>query len=132
MWLCNIIWGKLLNFSLGAGIYDPKFDKALPNNSLILAGRNLDFICVSGSHYSSVGDVIDNNGTNITESPNDPFFTFQRTTGALHVKSTDQFSFKSYDQGIYTCRIPDEKGLHSVAEVHVGLYPSDTDGKQSW
>ena len=118
---CQII------FSLGAGIYDLNNNTALPNNSLILAGRILDFNCVSGSSRSDVGDVFDNRQRNISEFMDDPFFTFTRTVGAIHVQSFRRFNFN--DEGIYTCRIPDDTG--SIVDVHVGLYRNDTDGKQS-
>ena len=121
--MCNIMWG---NFSLGAGIYDSINHVALPNNSLILARQNLDFNCVSGSRLSNVGDVLDNDKMDISTSRDDPFFTFQRTIGAIHVKSLRQF--QSSDEGIYTCRIPDETG--SIVGVNVGLYRNDSVCKQ--
>ena len=120
------MWGNLSIFSLGAGIYDSINHAALPNNSLILAGQNLDFNCISGSSLSNVGDIFDNDGMDISTSRDDPFFTFQRTIGAIHVKSVRQL--QSNEQGIYTCQIPDETG--SIVDVNVGLYCDDSACKQ--
>ena len=92
-----------------------------------MAGDNLDFKCVSGSRDSDVGDVYDVNDMDITTSPHDAFFTFQRTIGAIHVQSARGLEEK--DVGIYTCIIPDE--TESNATVHVGLYRDESDGKQS-
>ena len=80
----------------------------------------IDFHCVSGSYHPNVGHLFDINEIDIATSNGDPPFSFQHTTGAIHVQSLRQL--QSNEQGIYTCRIPDETG--STVNVNVGLYLS--------
>lgn len=109
-----------LNISLGAGIcYLSSDHPILPNNGLILVnGQVNEFHCISGSTISNVGHLFDINEVNITTSNSDPFFTFHHTPGTLLVKSLRWLH--SNEQGIYTCRTPDETG--SIVDVNVGLY----------
>ena len=106
----------------GAGIYvSGSPSAALPNNGMIVAGssgRIGDFRCVSGSRQSNVGHLFDMNDVDITTSSSDPFFTFRHSPGMVHVRSLR--SLHSNEQGIYTCRIPDETG--TTVNVNVGLY----------
>ena len=115
---------KLIN--LGAGIYVSSGHTALPNNGIILiSGRVGDFRCISGSRHSNVGHLFDMNEIDITTSTSDPFFTFRHSPGTVHVRSVR--NLRSNEQGIYTCRIPDETG--SIVDVNVGLYLSGNASK---
>ena len=108
---------------LGAGIYVSSGHTALPNNGMILtdAGERISgFRCISGSHRSSIGHLFDMNEVDITTSNSDPFFTFRNSPGTVHVRSLR--SLRTNEQGIYTCRIPDETG--TTVDVNVGLYLS--------
>ena len=108
---------------LGAGIYVSSGHTALPNNGMILTGaggRISGFRCISGSRQSSIGHLFDMNEVDITTSNSDPFFTFRNSPGTVNVRSLR--SLRSNEQGIYTCRIPDETG--TTVDVNVGLYLS--------
>ena len=113
----------LISFILGAGIYVSHGHTALPNNGMILTGaggRISGFRCISGTSRSNVGHLFDINEADITTSNTDPFFTFRNSPGTVHVRSLR--SLLSNEQGIYTCRIPDERG--TTVDVNVGLYLS--------
>ena len=114
--------------TLGAGIYVAHGHDALPNNGMIVAGRGgriSEFRCISGYSRSNVGHLFDINEVDITTSNSDPFFTFRYNPGTVHVRSLR--SLRSNEQGIYTCRIPDETG--TTVDVNVGLYLSSNDCK---
>ena len=109
---------------LGAGIYVAHGHVTLPNNGIILAGaggRIGEFRCISGSNRFNVGHLFDINEVDITTSSSDPFLTLRHTSpGTVQVRSIR--SLRSNEQGIYTCRIPDETG--TTVDVNVGLYLS--------
>ena len=108
---------------LGAGIYVANGHTALPNNGMIVTGaggRISEFRCLSGSTHPNTGHLFDINETDITLSNTDPFFTFRGSPGMVHVRSIRALA--SNEQGIYTCRIPDETGV--TVDVNVGLYLS--------
>ena len=112
-----------LSFTLGAGVYVAQGHVALPNNGIILTGvggRISEFRCISGSSRSNVGHLFDISEVDITTSNSDPFFTLRHSPGTVQVRSIR--SLRSNEQGIYTCRIPDETG--TTMDVNVGLYLS--------
>ena len=114
--------------TLGARIYVAHGHDALPNNGMIVAGpggRISEFRCISGYSRSNVGHLFDINEVDITTSNSDPFFTFRYNPGTVHVRSLR--SLRSNEQGIYTCRIPDETG--TTVDVNIGLYLSSNDCK---
>ena len=113
---------------LGAGIHVAHGHVALPNNGIILtgAGRRIsEFRCISGSSRSNVGHLFDVNEVDITTSNSDPFFTLRHSPGTVQVRSIRHLH--SNEQGIYTCRIPDETG--TTVDVNVGLYLSSSNCK---
>ena len=113
---------------LGAGIHVAHGHVALPNNGIILtgAGRRIsEFRCISGSSRSNVGHIFDINEVDITTSNSDPFFTLRNSPGIVQVRSIRHL--RSSEQGIYTCRIPDETG--TTVDVNVGLYLSSSNCK---
>ena len=95
---------------------------------IITSGRVSDLRCISGSTSSNVGHLFDINEVDITLSSTDPFFIFRNNPGTVHVRSLR--SLRSNEQGIYTCRIPDESG--TTVDVNVGLYLSGSAGKYSY
>ena len=108
---------------LGAGIYVSSGHVALPNDGIIVTGaggRISEFRCISGSTRSNTGHLFDINEVDITLSNTDPFFTFRGSPGTVHVRSVRALA--SNEQGIYTCRIPNEMG--TTVDVNVGLYLS--------
>ena len=113
---------------IGAGIHVAHGHVALPNNGIILtgAGRRIsEFRCISGSSRSNVGHLFDVNEVDITISNSDPFFTLRHSPGTVQVRSIRHL--RSSEQGIYTCRIPDETG--TTVDVNVGLYLSSSNCK---
>ena len=120
---CNF----LLTIHIGAGIYVVNGHTALPNNGMIItSGRVSDLRCISGSSRSNVGHLFDISEVDITLSNTDPFFIFRNSPGMVHIRSVR--NLRSNEQGIYTCRIPDETG--TTVDVNVGLYLSSSAGKQ--
>ena len=111
----------------GAGIYVHAGHKVLPNNSIIVAGadnRIGDFRCVSGSRRNDVGHFFDTGGMEATFSHSDSFLVTRGSShspGMLHVRSFS--ALQPRDQGVYTCRIPDEN--EKLVSVNVGLYLRD-------
>ena len=100
---------------------------AIPNNGMIMAGssgRISEFYCVSGSKQTNVGHLFDMDEADITTSSSDPFLTNRHSRGMVRVRCLR--SLLSTEQGIYTCRIPDETG--ATVEVNVGLYLAGTAG----
>ena len=104
--------------------------KALPNNSLIVArvdDRISEFRCLSGSSSENVGQLINPNNDDITFFESDHFLVHKGgryDPGLVHVRQVVPMGKE--EQGIYTCRIPDERGV--TVDVNVGLYLQDEAG----
>ena len=115
---------------LGAGIYVSAGQRALPNNSLIVAGadnRISEFRCLSGSKSLDVGQLISPAGEDITFLGSDSFLVRKGgrfDPGLLHVRRV--VPLRTDEQGVYTCRIPDEMGR--TLDVNVALYLKDSAG----
>ena len=112
----------------GAGIYDQLEERALPNNSLIIAkesGSILRFDCISNSSQPSVkGWFTDLNEQNVTRQP----FT-ARTGGGRPgtIQVTKHGILNKRDEGIYTCHIPDANNVQF--DVNIGVYSSGFNSK---
>ena len=117
----------------GAGIYvvDGSPVGFLPNNGLVTLVDSfqpnefsLRFFCISGSLMEDVGDLIGLDGTQITS--NDFFYTSNMVLpGEVGVFSGGTLTtqvFGASQQGVYTCRIPDESGI--MESVNIGVYPA--------
>ena len=79
--------------------------------------------CISGSQIPDVGQWIAPDGQDITQNSDDQFEIIAggiNDPGYLDITLATGRSLTHGDQGIYTCRIPDEKG--TITELHVGLY----------
>ena len=117
-------------YFLGAGIYVSAGELPLPNNSLIVAGvdnRISEFRCLSGSSSSNVGQLISSTGEDITFLDSDHFLVRKGGSydpGLIHVRRVAPLT--SDEQGVYTCRIPDEGG--ATLDVNVALYLKDSAG----
>lgn len=104
--------------------------KALPNNDLIIAdayNRISEFRCLSGSSSSEVGQLLSPAGKDITFDDSDHFLVRRGGTydpGLVHVRRIVPLS--NEEQGVYTCRIPDETG--TAIDVNVGLYLNESAG----
>ena len=130
MWNCLAYTCHVNNlyFMLGAGIHVAHGHVALPNNGIILTGAGgqiSEFRCISGSSHSNVGHLFDINEVDITISNSDPFFTLRHSPGTVQVRSIRRL--RSSEQGIYTCRIPDE--TWTTVNVNVGLYLNSSNCK---
>ena len=116
---------------IGAGIYVSGGQKALPNNGLIVAGvddRISEFRCLSGSSSQDVGQLINPDGDDITFLDSDHFLVRKGGSydpGLVHVRRA--VPLRREEEGVYTCRIPDEKG--ETVDVNVGLYLKESAGK---
>ena len=106
--------------------------KALPNNSLIVAGvddRISEFRCLSGSSSENVGQLINPNSDDITFLDSDHFLVRKGgryDPGLVHILRVAPVGKE--EQGVYTCRIPDERGV--TVDVNVGLYLQDEAGNR--
>ena len=101
-------------------------DNQAPNNSVVLAdsSNNIGTIyCVSGSRISGTGQWFAPNGVEITESSSSSL-TIVRSNGNVPAYAGLQLkpgrSVTTNEEGIYTCVIPDERGLQRM--LFVALY----------
>ena len=101
-------------------------DNLAPNNSAVLAdgSNNIGTIyCVSGSRISGIGQWFAPNGAEISETSNSSM-TVVRSNGNIPAYAGLQLkpgrSVTANDEGVYTCAIPDERGLRQI--LFVGLY----------
>ena len=99
---------------------------ALPNNSLIIADNatatlRLHFVCRSTSSSSGVGQLLGLDGGAV--STGSLFTILSVQVGTVDVQNNDGHpALTAVEQGVYTCRLPDESG--EAVEVNVGIYPS--------
>lgn len=109
-------------------------DNPASNISTVLADRNDQIgtiYCSSGSQAGSIGQWFAPNGMEITQNGGSSFTVvlgggnFPSYVG-LQLKSGRSLSV--YDEGVYTCVIPDENGIQQ--SLHVGLYRHGNYGKQ--
>ena len=126
------VHGIHINFiAVGAGIYVTSGQKALPDNGLIIADANnriSEFRCLSGSSSSEVGQLLNPAGEDITFIDSDVFLVRRGgiyDPGLIHIHRIVPLSDE--EQGVYTCRIPDERG--TAVDVNVGLYLNKSAGK---
>ena len=110
-------------FFSGAGFYVTVGDTTgtLPKNSLVRAdGRNhVRVICASGTLSPSAENsqtIIGVDDTEITSVSGDSF-TANEDPGFIRL---DTRNLMSDEQGVYTCRIPDEED--NLVEVNIGIY----------
>ena len=113
----------LLLITLGAGIFAN--NNPVSNNSVLLADSDNQIgtiYCASGSHSSGIGQWIGPNGATVMRSGS--FLTVVRGGGhfpsyvGLQLRTNQSLSM--FDEGIYTCIIPDENGDQQA--LHVGIY----------
>ena len=78
--------------------------------------------CISGSTSTDVGEFIGLDETNIMSLSGDPFTVTVSPGGNPGHINIETNSLNSTDQGVYTCRIPDEK--NNKVHVNVGIYLS--------
>ena len=129
------------HISTGAGIFVNNGDGSvptgvLPNNGIVIArnvisGDRFNFHCRSGSTGTDIGDIIglDGNALPIDSSGAGV------TTGGLNIRRDspatvfvrNRASEPAVDEGVYTCRIPDE--TDSDVDVNIGVYRNGFNSK---
>lgn len=125
-----------LNIHLGAQLYsfDPDYTGLLPNNSVIVTdnfGQMPRLQCISGSKSPQVGQWIAPSGQDATFRINDPFDLILGNVndpGYLEISLHSGRFITFNDQGVYTCRIPDENGI--IQCLFVGVYLPSLISKQ--
>ena len=123
------------HISTGAGIFVNTGDDGsvptgvLPNNGIVIArnvggGDRFIFQCRSGSTVTDIGDIIGLDGNALPIDSSGPGVT----TGGLNVRRVspatvfvrNPASEPAVDEGVYTCRIPDETG--NDVDVNIGVF----------
>ena len=100
-----------------------------PNNSLVILEDFLPggiyLFCASGSmkQFENVGQLIGLDGIDITFVDDDLIFYYNKGPGYR----TFSLDYKFTDQGVYTCRIPDENDVE--VDVSIGIYPQGFNGE---
>ena len=116
--------------STGVGLFAN--DNSANNNSILVANRNNNIgtiYCSSGSRTNNIGQWFTPNKTRIEQS--NSLFTVVRGGGnfpayaGLQLRSNR--SLTQYDEGIYTCVIPDENGIQQT--IYVGIFRHGTNGE---
>ena len=117
----------------GAGIYvnTGTLTGVLPNNSIVIAlavtgetvtsGDRILFQCRSGSTMTGVGQLVDVKRNIFNIGQNTGVFivgTFGNQPGSL--KFSNRVALTAADEGVYSCRIPDETG--NDVDVNIGVY----------
>ena len=123
----------IVNFSLdfialGAQMYsfDPDNTGPLANNTIIITdnfGQMPHLQCISGSQSPNIGQWIAPSGQDATYRTSDPFDVVLgggNDPGYLDISLHSGQFITFNDQGVYTCRIPDENGV--PRSVFVGIY----------
>ena len=102
----------------------------LPNNGIVIAqtGRtHISFQCHSGSTMTGVGQLVGVDGNTFNIGQNTGVFSVasignpvQPGSIQLHNRAGTEPALTAADEGVYTCRIPDETG--SDVDVNIGVY----------
>lgn len=110
-------------FSLGVGIFAN--NNPVSNNSVVMADSNNQIgtiYCSSGSMSSNIGQWIAPNGQVVTQT--DSLLTVVHGggnfPGYVGLQLRPNRSLSVFDEGIYTCTIPDENGVQKI--LLIGLY----------
>ena len=125
---------------IGAGIYVTRSGSRSPstsfrNNSIVRArsgytsSTRMAFYCCSNSTSSGIGYIVGVNGHSYTSNFG-RIFVSRSNLGCIYVYNSGYSSYlRTYEQGIYTCYIPDVRGRYM--NIHVGIYRSDYTSKYS-
>ena len=125
----------------GAGIFvntgDSVSTGVLPNNGIVIAlaatsGNRLSFQCRSGSTEADVGDIIGLDGNALPFDSTGAGVTFnvrQLSPATLSVRNrfNNEDALTADDNGVYTCRIPDES--RPMVNVNIGVYANGFNSK---
>ena len=107
-------------------LFDADSPGIIPNNDVIVTdnfGQLPHIQCISGSQSANVGQWITPSDQDATYQTSDPFDITvgdENDPGFLEI-SLHPGRFITYEnQGVYTCRILDDKG--ALVLLHVGIY----------
>ena len=123
-----------MNFIAGVGLYlnasGTTLTSGLLNNDTFIRSDSIrELQCVSGSTAPNVGSWIAPDGEDITLEDGDQFEIVvgdSNNPGYLSVQFGSTL-FTEMEQGVYTCRIPDETGQEQY--IHIGIYLPDIDSE---
>ena len=124
--------------------YVPHSSSSLPNNSIVTTYtgyvsyystyRRLAFYCCSNSTSGYFSSFVGLNGNSYSGRISIERFSSSSSYAGcmyLYLDELRYYSFQnvlsSYEQGIYTCRMPDSTGR--IIELSVGIYRDDYTGK---
>ena len=104
----------------------------ISNNSAFIAdsaGQIGTIFCHSASQQPNIGRWVSQNGNDITFTSSDSF-AIGLHSGVFPSYTTfglsNGFELLPADQGVYSCRIPDETGTQNT--LHIGIYTSGYGG----
>jgi len=125
----------MLMCHIGVGISYDRFG-TLQNNTFITtdsSGMIGVLQCISGSLQPNVGRWISPSGQDITTSIIHPFEVQagdQNSPGSLTIRQASGHSITTSFQGVYTCIIPNERGVEKY--LHIGIYSHSFNSKYSF
>ena len=111
----------------------------LPNNGLVISqdvtsGTRFAFLCRSGSIEVEVGQFLDPNGNSLPIGLTTGPFAVGRIGNPIQPASFlvrnlagIEIALTAADEGVYTCRIPDENG--NDVDVNIGIYRNGFNSK---
>lgn len=108
-------------------------ETGVPNNSLVISRPNdhdspylMSFRCRSDSREANIGEIIGLNGNLFTGNE---FLLVEISADIMrpadvYVRNLrgSEFALTSSQQGVYTCRIPDQSGM--IVDISIGIYPN--------
>ena len=98
----------------------------LPNNGVVItrdvtSGDLIRVQCRSGSTMTGVGQLVDLDGNTFNIGQTSSVFNVEQPKGGLgSVQFRRAENLTAADEGVYSCRIPDETG--SDVDVNIGVY----------
>ena len=107
----------------------------LPNNGIVIArdvtsGTRIQFQCCSGSQRTGVGQLVDLDENSFGIGENTGVFIVENVglPGSLQFRNrVGTETLTAADEGVYTCRIPEESG--SDVDVNIGVYRNGFNSK---
>ena len=126
------------HISTGAGIFVNNGDDSvptgpLPNNGIVIArdvtsGTVIQVQCRSGSAMTGVGQLVDLDENTFNIGISAGVLSVEQPGGGSNNPGSLQFrnrvgtedALTAADEGVYTCRIPDESGI--MVDVNFGVY----------
>ena len=114
--------------STGAGIFvdNGAPTGVLPDNSIVRGGT-INFQCRSGSLDTGVGQLVDLDGNTFNIGQNNGVFSVASIGNPGSIRIQTVTSLTADDEGVYSCRIPDETG--SDVDVNIGVYQNGFNSK---